>query len=68
MKFRKCGTGWDISQRLPIRLQDIEVTPPPPRITKRVPIRIEDVEVTSPPPTPSPLRRSKRIRKKKFID
>ena len=35
-------------------------------ISKRAPI--EDVEVTPPPATPSPPRRSKRLRKKQFIE
>ena len=48
IKLRKVGVGWNIS--------------------KRAPIRIEDVEVTPPPATPSPPRRSKRLRKKQFID
>ena len=44
MKLRKVGFGWNISKRAPIRLEDVEVTPPP--------------------ATPSPPRRSKRLRKK----
>ena len=38
-------------------------------ISQRVGIpRFEDVEITPPPATPSPPRRSKRTRKKRFID
>ena len=37
-------------------------------ISKRAPISLEDVEVTPPPATPSPPRRSKRLRKKQFIE
>ena len=37
-------------------------------ISKRAPNRLEDVEVTPPPATPSPPRRSKRLRKKQFIE
>ena len=29
MKLRKVGFGWNISKRAPIRLEDVEVTPPP---------------------------------------
>ena len=48
MKLRKVGVGWNISKIAPIRLEDVEVTPPP--------------------ATPSPPRRSKRLRKKQFIE
>ena len=41
MKLRKVGFGWNISKRAPIRLEDVEVTPPPatpspPRRSKRL--------------------------------
>ena len=36
------------------------------KISKRTPI--EDVEVTPPPAPPAPPRRSKRLRKKQFIE
>ena len=41
MKLRKVGFGWNISKGAPIRLEDVEVTPPPappapPRRSKRL--------------------------------